>query len=230
MSAVLNHSKASGTDLNVLMGIANHYGDGGAWPSIATLCRYAKRDARTVKRILRRLEASGEITTYTQQGGTHMTPDRSRPNRYELHVTCPPECDRSTNHRIRDRGVTGATPGGGTDDTRGVAPVTPEPSLEPSCEPAAAQERENARETDERDEPEDAGDGYMLTRTERDELMNLVTEASPIPLTARKVAAFWLRFLLDRKPKHVDRYIRSLYERGELTEIIRRWHYDAYES
>ena len=37
MSLVLHHSVAQPTHKLILLGIANHQGDGGAWPSIETL-------------------------------------------------------------------------------------------------------------------------------------------------------------------------------------------------
>ncbi len=101
MAIVLNHSRAKGTDMVIMLGIANHDGDGGSWPSKATLARYAKVDERSIKRSLRKLEAMGELITHTQEGGTHRTPDAVRPNRYEITVRCPDECDRTTNHRIK---------------------------------------------------------------------------------------------------------------------------------
>lgn len=125
MSLVLNHSRAEGTDKLVLLGIANHDGDGGSWPSIATLARYANKGERAVIRSLRRLETMGELMTHRNAGGTHRTrPDR-RPNRYEI--------------TISTGGVHGVSSATGRDPSRGVvqrahgvSSTTPEPSLEPS--------------------------------------------------------------------------------------------------
>jgi hypothetical protein len=61
MSAVLNHSKATGRAKLVLLGIANHQGDQGAWPSIATLARYANASERSVKRDIQDLVELGEL-------------------------------------------------------------------------------------------------------------------------------------------------------------------------
>lgn len=102
MAIVLHHSKSKGTDMVILLGVANHDGDGGSWPSKATLAKYAKVDERSVKRSLRKLEAMGELITHTQDGGTHRTPDGLRPNRYEITVSCPDGCDRTTNHRVKE--------------------------------------------------------------------------------------------------------------------------------
>ena len=70
----------------VLIGIANHDGDGGAWPAIATLARYAGCSPRHARRCVRELEDAGWVTTYRNQGGTADTQDDRRPNRYRLHL------------------------------------------------------------------------------------------------------------------------------------------------
>lgn len=61
MAQVLNHSKATGRAKLVLLGIANHQGDQGAWPSIATLARYANASERSVKRDIADLIQLGEL-------------------------------------------------------------------------------------------------------------------------------------------------------------------------
>jgi hypothetical protein len=61
MNLVLNHSKASGRAKLVLLGIANHFGDNGAWPSIETLARYANASERSVKRDIQELVELGEL-------------------------------------------------------------------------------------------------------------------------------------------------------------------------
>ena len=62
MNLVLNHSKATGRAKLVLLGIANHFGDNGAWPSIETLARYANASERSVKRDIQELIELGELT------------------------------------------------------------------------------------------------------------------------------------------------------------------------
>ena len=61
VSLVLNKSKAQGRAKLVLIGIANHLGDHGAWPSIATLARYANASERSIKRDIQELIALGEL-------------------------------------------------------------------------------------------------------------------------------------------------------------------------
>lgn len=152
LTVVLHHSRARGTAKLVLIGIANHDGDGGAWPSIATLARYAGGvTERNVQKALRALEALGELDTDVQSGGTVETRDALRPNRYFIRLTCPGDCDRTPQHRtsrqlrlVRDR-VSVATPGVGSDtppgvgsDTPRVSVATPEPPTNHQGEPGVA--------------------------------------------------------------------------------------------
>ncbi len=71
VSLVLNKSKATGRAKLVLLGIANHLGDQGAWPSIATLARYANASERSVKRDLQELVELGELKIELQNAPTN---------------------------------------------------------------------------------------------------------------------------------------------------------------
>ena len=76
MNLVLNHSKATGRAKLVLLGIANHFGDNGAWPSISTLARYANASERSVKRDIQELVELGELTVEVNSapiGGQYKT-------------------------------------------------------------------------------------------------------------------------------------------------------------
>lgn len=99
LAIVLNHSKAKGTAKLVLIGIANHDGDGGAWPSIATLARYANVDERNVRKAIAMLQSLGELKRFERGGGTAATPEHLRPNLFHVTLDCPPWCDRSRQHR-----------------------------------------------------------------------------------------------------------------------------------
>ena len=141
----LHHSKATGTTKLVLLGIANHDGDGGAWPTVATLAKYANADRRTIQRAIEKLEAMGDIRRILNGGGNHSTADHHRPNLYEFRLTCPTSCDRSKNHRTTrvapvsfdlEELSTGAAPTpplvvhtGGTHAAGGATPTPPKPSL-----------------------------------------------------------------------------------------------------
>lgn len=132
MSAVFNHSAATGTAKVVLLGIANHEGDGGSWPSIERLMRYAQADRRTVQRAIEKLIEIGELRRIMQQGGTHKTPAGSRPNLYRVLVVCPPTCDRTSAHNELSTGAAPTPPldgvRGGAHAAPGAAPTPPEPS------------------------------------------------------------------------------------------------------
>lgn len=136
IAIALHHSRAKGAAKLVLIGIANHDGDGGAWPSVATLAKYAHVDPRSVQRALGDLERLGEIRRLVSAGGDHSTADHLRPNLYNFRLTCPASCDRSSRHRVRGEVVamelsTGVTPTspGDAGVRGGVTPTSPEPSL-----------------------------------------------------------------------------------------------------
>lgn len=99
VAIAFNHSRARGTAKVVLLGIANHDGDGGAWPSVATLARYANVSHRNVQKAVEQLEALREVRRVIQGGGDHRFAEHERPNRYEFLLQCPADCDRSSRHR-----------------------------------------------------------------------------------------------------------------------------------
>ena len=99
LAVVLHHSKAKGTAKLVLLGIADHQGDGGSWPSVSRLATYANVTERNVQKALSWLVSAGEVTIEVQAGGDHRIEDHQRPNRYEVLVTCPQHCDRTPQHR-----------------------------------------------------------------------------------------------------------------------------------
>jgi hypothetical protein len=141
MTTVLYHAEVSGNEKLVLLGIANHEGDGGAFPAVDTLARYANIDRRSTQRLLRNLEAKGLLRSDRRTGNSTL---------YRVLVSCPENCDRSTNHRLvrngengrvafaggdttttGDTGTTGdstTTPGGDTGTTGGATLQPPEPS------------------------------------------------------------------------------------------------------
>lgn len=144
LAIALHHSRAQGTARLVLIGIANHDGDNGAWPSLSTLAKYAGGVAeRTVTRALRELEQLGEIRTMKNAGGLASTRPDQRPNLYHFLLRCPNGCDRTSAHRDASHGVSHMSPRqvngvtlaaerGDTGGTNGVTQVSPEPLLEPS--------------------------------------------------------------------------------------------------
>lgn len=139
IAIALHHSRATGAAKLVLIGIANHDGDGGAWPSVATLSRYAGVDPRSVQRAVKRLEELHEVRRFVQAGGDHRIDDHRRPNRYEFTLRCPMDCDRSARHKLSHEvveldveqlstRVTSASPDD-ADVRGGVTLASPKPSL-----------------------------------------------------------------------------------------------------
>jgi hypothetical protein len=140
IAVCLHHSRATGTDKVVLLGIANHDGDGGSWPAIATLAKYANVNERNTQKSIERLIELGEIRRHMQQGGNAKTRPDKRPNRYEVLVRCPADCDGSSQHR---NGVSRADERGVVSDINGVSFPTERGDasdtltiLEPSYEPS----------------------------------------------------------------------------------------------
>jgi len=139
MAIALHHSKATGTAKVIILGIANHDGDGGAWPSIDTLAGYANVTRRNAQSAIRRLQELGEVDVVLQGGGDHSMADTHRPNLYRVLIQCPPNCDRTKNHRTRKErsvdlfitGVSESSPGVDS-DALGVSVATPEPSTKPT--------------------------------------------------------------------------------------------------
>jgi uncharacterized protein YeaO (DUF488 family) len=70
VALVLNKSRATGRAKLVLLGIANHLGDQGAWPAISTLARYANASERSVKRDIQELIDLGELRVELQNAPT----------------------------------------------------------------------------------------------------------------------------------------------------------------
>lgn len=142
MAICLHHSRARGTAKVVLLGIANHDGDGGAWPAVSTLAKYANVAERNVQKALRDLEALGEIRTDCRGGGTAKMRGGDRPNMYVILVRCPADCDRSTAHRLlSSHVVTNSSPHEVTESSpHEVTPASPEPSGEPSGESSSGME------------------------------------------------------------------------------------------
>jgi hypothetical protein len=70
MQAVWQHSKADGRARLVLLAIADHQGEIGAWPSIATLARMVNASERSVQRDIQHLQDIGELVVEVQNAPT----------------------------------------------------------------------------------------------------------------------------------------------------------------
>lgn len=132
MTLVLHHSKASATDKVILWGIANHLGDGGAYPSLETLAKYANVSVRSVSRSIAQLIELGELESKVN-GAPIKGINKS--NLYYINLRCPAECDGTMNHRIATTDLTKGT----TDLTSRVVnndiPATTDMSTEPLTKP-----------------------------------------------------------------------------------------------
>jgi len=95
LTVVLNHSKARGTEKLVLIGIANHHGDAGAWPSVARLAGYSNMSERRVQQAIKALQVSGELTV-KKGGGAGV--GKYKTNLYWINVKCPPNCSGFPQH------------------------------------------------------------------------------------------------------------------------------------
>lgn len=135
---VLHHSRAQATDKLVLIGIANQDGQGGSWPSVAMLARFANVKERAVQYSISRLVTLGELEVVRNAGGTRDNPDNRRPNLYRVLVRCPEACDGTWQHRVHsvapvgDLGVQRSASRGAVQRASEVQPSAPKPSLEPS--------------------------------------------------------------------------------------------------
>lgn len=139
MAIALNHSRAKGAARTILIGIANHDGDGGAWPSVSTLARYANVSRSAAQRAVAQLEQLHEVRRHVQAGGLPSMAEYERPNRYEFLLTCPPDCDRSRRHRTQSfnppeldmEDPAAPTRPGSAHAAPPAAPTRPEPSFNP---------------------------------------------------------------------------------------------------
>ncbi|ONI89956.1 hypothetical protein ALI22I_13600 [Saccharothrix sp. ALI-22-I] len=90
MTWVWEHAEVAGTDLLLLLAIADAADDQGrnAWPSVADLSRKTRLDERTVQRRLKRLHSQGHITI--EPGGGR------RRNRYTIPMAAAPRITAGT--------------------------------------------------------------------------------------------------------------------------------------
>jgi hypothetical protein len=122
----------------VLIGIANHDGDGGSWPSMATLARYGGCSERTVQRHIAELVEWSFVERHINEGGNLRTRADRRPNFYVLTLDGYPQAGSTGRQYVSPReanGVTESADGVTEPAERGDTychPNRPEPSIEPS--------------------------------------------------------------------------------------------------
>lgn len=133
MKRVWDNSKHKGSDLLVLLVIADHANDdgSGAWPSILRLATMTRLSERAVQYSLRHLEASGELIIQKNAGPKGC-------NSFTVTLgckNCAPSDSIPSGAKIspaKIAPVQSATQGGAICDIKGVQPTAPEPSLDPS--------------------------------------------------------------------------------------------------
>ncbi len=122
INAVWQHSKSDGRARTVILAIADHQGELGAWPSLATLARMVNASERSIQRDIEYLVQIGELEVHYQQAPTR---NHYKSNLY--FVKLPGVTNTSRGVTNTDEGVTN-TEGGVT--TVGVQSLK-EPLLEP---------------------------------------------------------------------------------------------------
>lgn len=219
MARVLQMCTLQGTAKLVLLGIANHDGDGGSWPSIATLAKYASVTERNAQKAVDRLIEDGWITCEVQGGGNRATRGDRRPNLYHIVWT---RLDGVSLPTDDVDGVSDATSRGVATDVDGVSVATPEPSLEPSMNPT---EIVDAVDDDPLDGEIVDDDGPLPAVVMRsghlDEARRLCdVMAALLVERGHKASPSSKRWLLDmeallrideREPGHVERVLRWLH-------------------
>ena len=139
MSIIWERSERSGSELLLLLALADHADDSGnCYPSVARLAAKTRMSERSVQYMLRSLVESGELQI--QQGG-----GRSNTNIYRL---CPPPAVSEKVQTIpgnsanlapfAEKGCNLAAERVQSGAGKGATAIAPEPSIEPSIEPAAA--------------------------------------------------------------------------------------------
>lgn len=226
MALVLAHSRLSGAQRTVLLSIANHLGEQGAWPSVKTIAREANCSERTVQRAIAAAVEAGELEVVDQDGGDRYTPGNRRPNRYHLLISCPPECDHSPNHRMRQpaRGDIGVAPESARGDTgvaAGVTQVSPKPSLEPDLLPSVSQSTTGRASDGPTDGPDDGTDEPSWPDSEDPEAETETDQPGSVTDPRLTDPAF-VRFLAAVAPS-IRRPERFNWPPGELDALEARW-------
>jgi hypothetical protein len=123
-----HHSKAKGTDLLVLMAIANYISDQGAWPKMETIAHDARTSVRQAHRSIVSLRELGEIE-WQKKAGVGRGIYKS--NRYQFLLTCPPDCTGDWNHTLRQNVTSIPANSSGLNMTHTADKPVIEPGIEP---------------------------------------------------------------------------------------------------
>jgi len=106
MNAVWRQSQSTGRARLVLLAIADHQGEIGAWPSIATLARMVNASERSVQRDINELVLLGELEVHTQAA-----PSRGQYKSNLYWVILPGVTNNDSGVTDSRSGVTDLTPG-----------------------------------------------------------------------------------------------------------------------
>ncbi|SDK54558.1 Helix-turn-helix domain-containing protein [Actinopolyspora mzabensis] len=190
MTWVWDNSPTKGTELLMLLAIADNAADDGAnaFPSISTLARKTRLDERTVQRILRKLSDQGQLHI-DKRGGREA-------NRYTLlmgqQLSTPPA---KRHPRQNATGGTAAAPGVAQPrhPTPGTA-VPPEPPgtvLEPSTGSRAAESgKHEEAETDIDAVLDGLGGSWPLTPRQRERIAPKVVQALAAGWSSQRLAHY----------------------------------------
>lgn len=136
MNSVWKYSKADGRARLVLLAIADHQGELGAWPSLERLAEMVNASTRSVQRDIQILEALGELRVERQNAPTG---NQYKSNLYWVTLA------GVTNATENASGVTNA-PSGVTNATlRGDSSCRTNPYIEPLIEPLIEPNMRNAQ-------------------------------------------------------------------------------------
>ncbi len=136
MTTVWQHSKAEGSDLLVLLALADIADDNGeCWPSVGYIARKCRIDTRTVQRRIRSLEQLDEVVVIKGGGKTKIA-GATPSNRYRITIHLPEEGEGGDLPGGGDLpvSVTGARGRVATLPGRRVAPVPPNTSIDTSVD------------------------------------------------------------------------------------------------
>jgi len=148
MTYVWARSKQKGSALVMMLAIADMANDDGdCWPGVGTLAKKTRMSERNAQKLIRKLEAAGEVIVHQGDG---VETAHGNTNRYTLIM--PTEVNAVTpqrRQRRHPRGERGDTPEASEATPQGVNAVTPnptvfEPSVEPSVEPSSSSDSQES--------------------------------------------------------------------------------------
>jgi hypothetical protein len=125
MNAVWRHSKADGRARLVLLAIADHQGEIGAWPSLATLAKMVNASERSVQRDIDYLQNIGELEVHYQQAPVR---NHYKSNLYFVRLTGVTDYESGVTNT--DTGVTNTQRGVTTGVVQSLNRTITEPSTE----------------------------------------------------------------------------------------------------